>query len=187
VRVSVIIPTRSEAQAIGRVLADITPNLVHEVIVVNSSSSDGTPEIAARMGARNISETRRGYGQASLTGLAAASVPDIVVFLDGDYSDRRLRSLPCRSSPSSTAAPTSPSVLDSRVRARPVRCLGMPGLAIGSLRTTNSSLLIFSLEYTPARKKLSIVSQEARARAQAICNIASDVETLAGPQGWVLY
>ena len=87
-RVSVIIPTRNEAQAIGRVLADIPPNLVNEVIVVDSSSSDGTPGIAARMGARIISETRRGYGQACLTGLAAASVPDIVVFLDGDYSDR---------------------------------------------------------------------------------------------------
>jgi glycosyltransferase involved in cell wall biosynthesis len=88
VRVSIIIPTRNEAEAIGRVLADIPPDLVNEVIVVDSSSSDGTPEIAARMGARIVSETRRGYGQACLTGLAAASAPDIVVFLDGDYSDR---------------------------------------------------------------------------------------------------
>jgi glycosyltransferase involved in cell wall biosynthesis len=88
VRVSVVIPTRNEAEAIGRVLADIPPDLVNEVIVVDSSSSDGTPEIAAGLGARIISETRRGYGQACLTGLAAASAPDIVVFLDGDYSDR---------------------------------------------------------------------------------------------------
>ena len=87
-RVSVIIPTRNEAQAISRVLADIPQNLVNEVIVVDNCSSDETPAIAARMGARIISETRRGYGQACLTGLAAASVPDIVVFLDGDYSDR---------------------------------------------------------------------------------------------------
>lgn len=87
-RVSVIIPTRNEAQAIGRVLADIPRNLVHEVIVVDNCSSDGTPEIAARMGARVISETRRGYGQACLTGVAASDTPDVVVFLDGDYSDR---------------------------------------------------------------------------------------------------
>jgi glycosyltransferase involved in cell wall biosynthesis len=88
VRVSVIIPTRNEAQAIGRVLADIPSDLVHEVIVVDNHSTDGTPEIAARMGARVVSEGRRGYGQACLTGLAGASSPDVVVFLDGDYSDR---------------------------------------------------------------------------------------------------
>jgi glycosyltransferase involved in cell wall biosynthesis len=88
VRVSVIIPTRNEALAIGRVLADVPRNLVNEVIVVDNCSSDGTPEIAARMGARVISETRRGYGRACLTGVAAADAPDVLVFLDGDYSDR---------------------------------------------------------------------------------------------------
>jgi glycosyltransferase involved in cell wall biosynthesis len=88
VRVSVIIPTRNEALAIGRVLADVPRNLVNEVIVVDNCSSDGTPEIAAGMGARVISETRRGYGQACLTGVADADAPDVLVFLDGDYSDR---------------------------------------------------------------------------------------------------
>jgi len=88
VRVSVIIPTRNEAQAIGRVLADIPLDFVNEVIVVDNHSSDETPAIAARMGARVISEARRGYGRACLTGLACASAPDVVVFLDGDYSDR---------------------------------------------------------------------------------------------------
>jgi glycosyltransferase involved in cell wall biosynthesis len=88
VRVSVIIPTRNEALAIGRVLADIPADLVNEVIVVDNHSTDGTPDIAVRMGARVISEGRRGYGQACLTGLACANSPDVVVFLDGDYSDR---------------------------------------------------------------------------------------------------
>src|ERR1700745_2346516 len=87
-RVSVIIPTHNEAQAIARVLADLPSDLTTEVIVVDSNSNDGTPEIAARMGARVIQEPRRGYGRACLTGLAAANSPDIVVFLDGDYSDR---------------------------------------------------------------------------------------------------
>ena len=87
-RVSVIIPTRNESQAIGRVLADLPRDLVSEVIVVDSQSSDGTPDIASRMGARVIPEARRGYGRACLTGLASASAPDVVVFLDGDYSDR---------------------------------------------------------------------------------------------------
>ena len=87
-RVSVIIPTHNEAQAIGRVLADLPSNLVSEVIVVDSNSSDGTPDIARSMGARLIQEPRRGYGRACLTGLAKAENPDVVVFLDGDYSDR---------------------------------------------------------------------------------------------------
>jgi glycosyltransferase involved in cell wall biosynthesis len=88
VRVSVIIPTHNEAQAINRVLADLPSDLTTEAIVVDSNSNDGTPEIAARMGARVVHEPRRGYGQACLTGLAAANSPDVVVFLDGDYSDR---------------------------------------------------------------------------------------------------
>src|SRR6266498_2944814 len=88
VRVSVIIPTHNEAQSIALVLADLPSALTTEVIVVDSNSNDGTPEIAARMGARVIQEPRRGYGRACLTGLAAADSPDIVVFLDGDYSDR---------------------------------------------------------------------------------------------------
>jgi glycosyltransferase involved in cell wall biosynthesis len=87
-RVSVIIPTYNEAQAIARVLADLPSDLITEVIVVDSNSKDGTPEIATRMGARVIHEPRRGYGRACLTGLAKANAPDIVVFLDGDYSDR---------------------------------------------------------------------------------------------------
>jgi glycosyltransferase involved in cell wall biosynthesis len=87
-RVSVVIPTHNEAQSIDRVLADLPADIVTEVLVVDSNSSDGTPEIASKMGARVIHEPRRGYGRACLTGLAAATNPDVVVFLDGDYSDR---------------------------------------------------------------------------------------------------
>jgi glycosyltransferase involved in cell wall biosynthesis len=88
VRVSVIIPTHNEAQAIGHVLADLPSDLVTEVIVVDSNSTDGTPDVARKMGAQVIQEPRLGYGQACLTGLANAENPDVVVFLDGDYSDR---------------------------------------------------------------------------------------------------
>jgi glycosyltransferase involved in cell wall biosynthesis len=86
--VSVVIPTHNEAQSIGRVLADLPADLVTEVLVVDSNSTDGTPEIASKMGARVLHEPRRGYGRACLTGLASAASPDVVVFLDGDYSDR---------------------------------------------------------------------------------------------------
>ncbi len=87
-RVSVIIPTRNEALSLKKVLADLPRDLVSEVIVVDSNSTDGTPEIAAQMGVRVIAEPRRGYGRACLTGLANVTSPDIVVFVDGDYSDR---------------------------------------------------------------------------------------------------
>ena len=87
-RVSVVIPTHNEALSIERVLADLPSDLATEIIVVDSNSSDGTSAIAAKMGARVVQEPRRGYGRACLTGLAAANSPDVVVFLDGDYSDR---------------------------------------------------------------------------------------------------
>jgi glycosyltransferase involved in cell wall biosynthesis len=70
------------------VLADLPWDPATEVIVVDSNSSDGTPEVAQSMGARVIDEPRRGYGRACLTGFANAASPDIAVFLDGDYSDR---------------------------------------------------------------------------------------------------
>ncbi len=85
---SVIIPTHNEAQAIGHVLTDLPSDLVTEVLVVDSNSTDGTPDIARKLEARVVQEPRRGYGRACLTGLANANSPDVVVFLDGDYSDR---------------------------------------------------------------------------------------------------
>ncbi len=87
-RVSVVIPVRNEAAALSHVLADLPRGIVTEVLVVDSNSTDGTAEVAARMGARVVPEPRRGYGQACLTGIAHATSPDIIVFLDGDYSDR---------------------------------------------------------------------------------------------------
>ena len=88
VRVSVVIPTYNEAQSIGLVLADIPAGIVQQVLVVDSESTDGTAQIARDMGAEVLHEPRRGYGRACLTGLAAVNAPDVVVFLDGDYSDR---------------------------------------------------------------------------------------------------
>jgi glycosyltransferase involved in cell wall biosynthesis len=87
-RISVVIPTYNEAQSIALVLADIPAGLVDQVLVVDSDSTDETAHIARQMGAEVVREPRRGYGRACLTGLAAADHPDVVVFLDGDYSDR---------------------------------------------------------------------------------------------------
>ena len=87
-RLAVVIPTLNEAGSIGRVLDDIPASLAAEVLVVDGGSTDGTREIAASRGARVIVEPRRGYGRACLTGLERAKDPEVVVFLDGDYSDR---------------------------------------------------------------------------------------------------
>jgi glycosyltransferase involved in cell wall biosynthesis len=86
--IGVIIPTRNEAAALPKVLSAILPK-VAEVIVVDTASTDGTPEIAAGMGARVVSEPRRGYGRACLAGIAALSATvDTVLFMDADASDR---------------------------------------------------------------------------------------------------
>jgi glycosyltransferase involved in cell wall biosynthesis len=84
--VSVIIPALNEEKAIGNVLGDV-PKWVDEVVVVDNGSTDDTMKIASARGARVISEPERGYGSACLKGIDSISHPDIVVFLDGDYSD----------------------------------------------------------------------------------------------------
>jgi len=85
-RLTVIIPAVDEEEAIGHVLSEIPP-LVGEVIVVDNGSKDRTAEVARAAGARVVHEARRGYGSACLAGIAAATGPDVLVFLDGDYSD----------------------------------------------------------------------------------------------------
>ena len=83
-----MIPALDEAGSIGRVLDDIPVSLAAEVLVVDGGSKDATREIAAERGARVILEPSRGYGRACLTGIEQANAADVVVFLDGDYSDR---------------------------------------------------------------------------------------------------
>ncbi len=87
-RIGVIIPARNEAAALPGVLRAILPR-VQEVIVVDTASTDGTPEIAQRLGARVVAEPRRGYGRACLAGIGALS-PDVdtVLFMDADAADR---------------------------------------------------------------------------------------------------
>lgn len=86
----VIIPVYNEEASIANVIGDI-PEIVSEIIVVNNNSTDKTASVAENNGATVLYEKNKGYGNACLTGLGYISEkqqpPDIIVFLDGDYSD----------------------------------------------------------------------------------------------------
>jgi glycosyltransferase involved in cell wall biosynthesis len=89
--IDVIIPAYNEESSIGMVLKDIPDELVREVIVCNNASTDNTEKVAQEHGATVILAAEKGYGSACLQGIAhimqKSISPDIVVFLDGDYSD----------------------------------------------------------------------------------------------------
>ena len=88
--IKVIIPAYNEADSIAHVISDI-PKIVDEVIVVSNNSTDDTEQNAKDAGATVLKETQKGYGYACLKGMDYVSKqeikPDIIVFLDGDYSD----------------------------------------------------------------------------------------------------
>ena len=88
--IKVIIPAFNEADSISHVINDI-PDTVDEIIVVDNNSSDSTNAHAKNAGATVLEEPNKGYGYACLKGLEYIAFqeakPDIVVFLDGDYSD----------------------------------------------------------------------------------------------------
>ena len=85
--ISVIIPAYNEEHSIGSVLNDLPKEKLKEIIVVNNASTDNTAEVARINGATVVEERRRGYGAACLRGISVVSDSDIVVFVDGDYSD----------------------------------------------------------------------------------------------------
>ncbi|MEP3209164.1 MAG: glycosyltransferase family 2 protein [Maribacter sp.] len=88
--IKVIIPAFNEADSIAEVIKEI-PDSVEEVIVVNNNSTDETARNAEAAGATVLTEARKGYGYACLKGMdyiaKQSNLPDIIVFIDGDYSD----------------------------------------------------------------------------------------------------
>lgn len=89
VRVAVLIPAWNEETSLPLVLGSIPDRLVDEVVVVDNGSGDRTAAVARLHGATLLEETRRGYGAACLKGIDYLRVkrPDVVVFLDADFSD----------------------------------------------------------------------------------------------------
>jgi len=87
-RIAVIIPVFNEVTSISKVISDL-PQRVDEIVVVDNGSTDATGKAAEQAGATVLLEKRKGYGHACLKGMEYLSKtpPDILVFLDGDYSD----------------------------------------------------------------------------------------------------
>lgn len=91
--VDVIIPAFNEEASIAKVIGDIPSSMVRHIIVANNNSTDETAAVAERTGAVVVDEKRKGYGSACLKGmewiasLTEDDKPDIVLFLDADYSD----------------------------------------------------------------------------------------------------
>ncbi len=85
----VIIPAYNEEKSIAKVIKNIPRNIISEVIVVNNNSTDNTAAEALNAGATVIEEPFQGYGAACLKGIdyIKNKNPDVVVFMDGDYSD----------------------------------------------------------------------------------------------------
>jgi hypothetical protein len=87
-RVGVVMPALNEALALPQVLPAL-PGWLAEVVVVDNGSTDGTADVARRLGARVVTEPRRGYGRACLAGIAALGPGiDAVLFMDADAADR---------------------------------------------------------------------------------------------------
>ena len=89
--IDLIIPAFNEENSVGNVVRDIPKDLVREIIVVNNNSTDDTATNAKNAGATVLTEPIMGYGNACLKGMAHVAKkdnkPDIIVFLDADYSD----------------------------------------------------------------------------------------------------
>lgn len=85
-----MIPAFNEEASLPLVLAAVPRGRVRRVVVCDNASTDGTAAAAAAGGAEVVREGRAGYGSACLRALAhlrESGPPEVVVFLDGDYSD----------------------------------------------------------------------------------------------------
>lgn len=150
-RILAIIPALNEEKSIDKVIADIPPDIVSEVVVTDNGSNDRTADIAAAAGATVLREGRRGYGYACMRGIEYAlskpedERPDIVVFLDGDYSDY----------PEELAAVVKPIIEDgydmiigSRTRGKRERGALLPQALFGNALATTLIKWIYGVGFT---------------------------------------
>lgn len=169
--IDVIIPAYNEEQSIAKVIADIPKQLVRHVVVCNNNSTDRTKEVATEAGAIVVDQSQKGYGMACLTAMAyidqLAVSPDIIVFIDGDYSDY----------PQEMHSLVSPIVEDQLDLVIGSRALGdmeqgamTPQQVFGNWLATNLIKLIYNYHFTdlgpfravtyPALQKLDMKDQD---------------------------
>ncbi|MCB0395613.1 MAG: glycosyltransferase family 2 protein [Flavobacteriales bacterium] len=148
-RTKVIIPALNEEASIGLVLDALPRNLIQEVVVVDNGSSDQTTTVAASKDATVLREDRRGYGAACLKGLHYISnqspLPDIIVFLDADFSDNP-NELPLILTP--ILNNEADLVIGSRVTGKAEKGSLMPQQRFGNALATFLIRLIYGVRYT---------------------------------------
>ncbi|HXU12870.1 MAG TPA: glycosyltransferase family 2 protein [Candidatus Binatia bacterium] len=146
-RVAVVIPARNEEASLPLVLEAIPADLVDEVVVVDNASTDRTAEVARARGASVLVEPRPGYGAACLRGVEylKARQPDVVVFLDADFSDHP-EELPRLLDP--IARDGADLVIGSRVRGRRERGSLLPQARAGNWLATRLMRLLYGGRFT---------------------------------------
>lgn len=145
-RIDVVIPALNEQDALPHVLAEI-PKTVRRVIVADNGSTDRTAEVAREAGAIVVTEPKRGYGAACLKALAllAEDPPEVVVFLDGDYSDHPSE-LPRLIAP--IAQGRAELVIGSRTRGRLESGALTPQQRVGNAIACAALRLLYRAHYT---------------------------------------
>lgn len=142
-RIAAIIPVLNEATSLALVLPEM-PDWIDDVIVVDNGSSDDSATVATTLGARVIAEPRRGYGGACAAG-AAATNADILLFLDGDGSDRPSQAA-CLVDPVASGA--ADMVIGSRVLGKRERGALSPQQRIGNALACWLMRRIWNAHYT---------------------------------------
>lgn len=147
--IDVIIPAYDEEESIGKVVADIPKELVRDIIVCNNASKDNTAKVAREAGATVVNQPVPGYGNACLKGIehinSKEQKPDIVVFLDGDYSDHP-EEMPNLISP--IIKEGKDLVIGSRVLGKLEKGAMMPQQIFGNWLATNLIKLFYSYDFT---------------------------------------
>ena len=149
--IDVIIPAYNEEASIPLVLAEIPRDWVREVVVCNNGSRDRTADVARAAGATVVDQPRPGYGSACLKGIAhlrskpTDQQPDIVVFLDGDYSDYP-EELPTLVQP--IIADRAELVIGSRATGDMERGAMQPQQIFGNWLATNLIRMFYGVHFT---------------------------------------
>lgn len=147
--IDVIIPAYNEEESIAKVVNDIPKTLVRDIVVCNNASKDNTKAEAEQAGATVVDQPQPGYGSACLKGMEFIAskevLPDIIVFVDGDYSDHP-EELPDLVKP--ILEQGIDMVIGSRVMGDLEKGAMMPQQIFGNWLATNLIKLFYSYQFT---------------------------------------